>query len=90
MSAPTKATVLIENERVIVTEYRLAPGASTGWHRHGHDYVVVPLTDGRLKLLTKDGESFADMKAPPISAAKGLSMTSSMSPPANMHSSRSS
>ncbi len=62
MSTPAKATVLIDNDRVIVTEYRFADGASTGWHRHGHDYVVVPLMDGRLKLVTKEGESFADMK----------------------------
>lgn len=62
MSAPAKATVLIDNERVIVTEYRFAQGASTGWHRHGHDYVVVPLMDGRLKLVTKEGETVAEMK----------------------------
>lgn len=62
MSAPAKATVLIDNERVIVTEYRFAQGASTGWHRHGHDYVVLPLMDGRLKLVTKEGESIAEMK----------------------------
>jgi quercetin dioxygenase-like cupin family protein len=52
----------IDNERVIVTEYRFAPGANTGWHRHGHDYVVVPLMDGRVKLVTRDGDSVAEMK----------------------------
>ena len=30
-------TTQIDNERVIVTEWRFAPGAETGWHRHGHD-----------------------------------------------------
>ncbi len=30
----------------------LRPGAETGRHRHGHDYVVVPLTDGTLLLET--------------------------------------
>ena len=62
MTATAKPTVFIDNERVVVTEWRFAPGAATGWHRHGHDYVVVPLMDGRLKLVTKEGESFADMK----------------------------
>ena len=61
MSA-AKATVFIDNERVIVTEYRSAVGENTGWHRHARDYVVVPLMTGRVKLVTKDGESFAEMK----------------------------
>ena len=39
---------LQETERVIITEWRLAAGAETGWHRHGHDYVIVPLGDGKL------------------------------------------
>ena len=39
-------TVQIDNARVIVTEWRFAPGAETGWHRHAHDYVVVPTTGG--------------------------------------------
>ena len=63
MSGSAKATVLVENERVIVTEYRFQRGDNTGWHRHGHDYVVVPLMDGKLKIVSNDGESFAVMKA---------------------------
>ena len=58
-----KATVFIDNERVRVTEWRFAPGASTGWHRHEYDYVVVPLSDGRLRLVGPGAqESFADLK----------------------------
>ncbi len=52
-----KATVFIDNERTRVTEWRFAPGASTGSHRHEYDYVVVPLLDGRLELSTGDDES---------------------------------
>jgi quercetin dioxygenase-like cupin family protein len=44
-----------ESERVIITEWRLAPGAETGWHRHAHDYIVVCLTAGQLTAETKDG-----------------------------------
>ncbi|HUN52182.1 MAG TPA: cupin domain-containing protein [Candidatus Sulfotelmatobacter sp.] len=47
--------VFIDNERVIVTEWRFKPGDATGHHRHGHDYVVVPLTTGRLRLVEPDG-----------------------------------
>jgi quercetin dioxygenase-like cupin family protein len=46
---------LEENERVIVTEWRFAPGAETGWHRHAHDYVVVCLTAGKLLAETATG-----------------------------------
>jgi quercetin dioxygenase-like cupin family protein len=50
-----KATQFIDNERCIATEWRFAPGAETGWHRHGHDYVVVPMTTGRLLLEEPGG-----------------------------------
>lgn len=57
------ATQQIDNERVIVTEWRFAPGAETGWHRHGFDYVVIPGMDGQLLLQTDDGESTAELRA---------------------------
>lgn len=58
-----RATVQVDNERVVVTEWRFAPGAQTGWHRHGHDYVVVPLMDGQLLLQTPDGEHVSPLRA---------------------------
>ena len=61
-----KATshIQVDNDRVIVTEWRFAPGAATGWHRHDYDYVVIPLMDGRLKIVTEGGEeSHANLKA---------------------------
>ena len=57
------ATPQIDNERVIVTEWRFAPGAETGWHRHAWDYVVVPEMDGKLLLETADGEQLAELRA---------------------------
>ncbi len=50
-----KATVRIDDGRVKATEYAFVPGAETGWHIHGHDYVIVPLTDGRLLLEEPGG-----------------------------------
>lgn len=47
--------LLQENHRVIVTEWRLAPGAETGWHRHSYDYVVVCLSAGKLVAETSTG-----------------------------------
>ena len=56
-------TVQIDNDRVKVTEWRFAPNAETGWHRHGMDYVVVPMTTGDLLLETPDGEIRAPLTA---------------------------
>ena len=63
MTGSAKATVFIDNERVIVTEYRFQPGDNTGWHRHGHDYIVVPLLDGKLAIDDGKQTHIAEMKA---------------------------
>lgn len=55
------ATTQIDNERVVVTEWRFAPGAETGWHRHGYDYVVCPATNGTLLLETPEGNVEAEL-----------------------------
>ena len=57
------ATVKIDNAQVRVTEWRFAPGAATGFHRHAHDYCVVPLTTGTLRIESKDGVSEAPLVA---------------------------
>jgi len=56
-------TVQVDNARTRVTEWRFAPGAATGWHRHGYDYVVVPLTTGQLRLESAEGSRVADLVA---------------------------
>ena len=53
--ARAEGKLLQETERVIITEWRLASGAETGWHRHAHDYVVVCLTAGSLLAETANG-----------------------------------
>jgi quercetin dioxygenase-like cupin family protein len=55
MTARATSKTFIDNERVRVTEWRFAPGAATGWHRHAMDYVVVPMLDGELELIGPDG-----------------------------------
>jgi quercetin dioxygenase-like cupin family protein len=54
---------MISNERFKVTEWRFVPGAETGWHRHAHDYLVVPMTTGRLLLEEQEGERYAELRA---------------------------
>jgi quercetin dioxygenase-like cupin family protein len=56
-------TVQVENDEVIVTEWRFSPGSETGKHLHGYDYVVVPMTDGLLLLETPEGEKHAPLVA---------------------------
>ena len=50
---PANPTIQLENDRVIVTEWRFAPGAETTWHLHDYDYVVVPQTTGKLHIQTE-------------------------------------
>ena len=56
-----EALVRIDNDEVRVTEYRFNPGDETGPHRHGFDYVVIPLTAGVLKLYAASGETRAEL-----------------------------
>ena len=60
MAVPTRQ---LETARVVVTEWRFAPGAHTGWHRHEMDYVVVPGTTGELTIETADGLAAAPLTA---------------------------
>jgi beta-alanine degradation protein BauB len=64
------ASIQVENERVRVTEWRFAPGAETGHHVHAHDYVVVPLTSGTLRLEDPLGVREARLQAG-LSYARG-------------------
>jgi len=68
-----EATVQIDNASVRVTEWRFAPGAATGYHRHEYDYVVVPMTSGQLLLDEPSGKRYAQLKAGvPYSRSAGV------------------
>jgi beta-alanine degradation protein BauB len=58
-----RPTVLVDDERVRVTRWDFEPGAQTGWHRHGLDYVVVPMSECRFLLEEPDGERRVDIAA---------------------------
>ena len=68
-----QSTIRIDNERVRVTEWRFAPGAATGYHRHAYDYVVVPMTTGQLLLKAPDGDHAVrvDPRRPLFSECRG-------------------
>ncbi len=44
-----------DTPEVRVTEWRLAPGAATGHHTHGMDYVIVPITTSVMTIVAPDG-----------------------------------
>jgi quercetin dioxygenase-like cupin family protein len=60
---PASATIQAETAEVRVTEWRLAPSTATGHHRHEYDYVVVPMTDGELTIVTASGSVTAPLHA---------------------------
>ena len=49
------ATGLVDDDRVRVTRFDFTPGAETGWHVHGFDYVITALTDCRMMLEEPGG-----------------------------------
>jgi len=49
------ATLLVDDDRVRVTRFEFAPGAETGWHRHGMDYVITAVTDCHTLLEEPGG-----------------------------------
>ncbi|HVW69836.1 MAG TPA: cupin domain-containing protein [Steroidobacteraceae bacterium] len=61
MKATSK--VQVRNDRLVVTEWRFAPGAETGHHVHAYDYVVVPMTTGVLRLEEPEGVREAQLQA---------------------------
>ena len=58
--------LLFENDRVRVWDLTLAPGESTGRHRHTDDYFYVVIGRGNLQGVDADGA-----KGEPRSMADG-------------------
>ena len=50
-----KSKVMIDNDRVRVTEWSFEIGDETGHHVHEFDYVVVPMLDVQLKIVDDEG-----------------------------------
>ena len=62
--AQATATVLVDDDRVRVTRFEFVPGAETGWHTHGLDYVITPVTACHMQLEEPGGETRAVSLAP--------------------------
>jgi quercetin dioxygenase-like cupin family protein len=55
VSSDVGTRLLFENDRVRVWDLRLAPGESTGLHRHTTDFLYVVIGDGTLQTVYPDG-----------------------------------
>ncbi|WP_432174312.1 cupin domain-containing protein [Streptomyces sp. Tue6028] len=64
MTTTAQASVQYEDDQVRVTRWDFQPGERTGRHVHAHDYVVVPVTDGRTGAVAPDGSvTESDLRA---------------------------
>lgn len=59
----SKSEIMIDNNVTRVTKWSFLPGEDTGQHIHHYDYVVVPIVDGKLKIIDKKGtETITELK----------------------------
>ena len=59
-----EAIILVDDEWVRVTRFEFVPGAETGWHVHGHDYVVTPISQCEMLLEEAGGKTREVTMAP--------------------------
>ena len=60
---PAVPTVEVDDDVARITRWDFAPGAATGWHKHGWPYFVVMLTAGTLKLHDGTKETAVELAA---------------------------
>ncbi len=61
------ATTMVDNDRVRVTRWTFAPGAATGWHVHGMDYVITPVVGSNVTIIDANGAETAVVMEPDVS-----------------------
>lgn len=57
MRQTCKATPSIDEPNIRATRFDFPPGAETGWHVHGADYVIVAVTDCEMLVEEPGGGS---------------------------------
>lgn len=62
--AEALATLQVDDTRVRVTRFDFAPGAETGWHTHGHDYVITAVTDCHMALFEPGADGSRQVTVP--------------------------
>jgi beta-alanine degradation protein BauB len=54
---PAVPTQQSDTPEARVTRWHLPPGSATGHHRHEYDYVIVPVTDGTMTIVSTAGRA---------------------------------
>jgi quercetin dioxygenase-like cupin family protein len=62
-TVPAVPTLLADEARARITRWDFAPGATTGWHEHAMDYVVVMMTDATMAYEVDGAVTKTEMKA---------------------------
>ena len=52
----SKSTIQSESQSDIVTRWDFPPKSCTGWHKHIYDFIVIPITDGILRIENVDNK----------------------------------
>jgi len=55
MEMQAEAIEVVADATTRVTRFEFAPGAETGWHVHGFDYVIIAVTDCAMRLEEPGG-----------------------------------
>ena len=58
------SSIQVQNKLIRITKYSFLTGDETGMHKHNYDYIVTPITDGKLLLIDNKGkENNSTLKA---------------------------
>ncbi len=52
MTEKAESTIIIDNEKVKVADWRMGPDTQIGHHVHPMDYLVVAISSGELTIAT--------------------------------------
>ena len=63
MNGEARASVQVDDRGIRVTRYDMEPGDRIPWHRHAHDYLVVPITDGEFEVSGAGGPAVQRVRA---------------------------
>jgi quercetin dioxygenase-like cupin family protein len=49
------SNIQVDNKLVRITKFSFQPGEETRMHKHLYDYIVTPITNGKMLLIDRNG-----------------------------------